>query len=221
MSHIYGDDGDGNSEYERWSQARDDIESSGLLKKTHSQELTYGEFDLRLLSRALALGLEHLPAAPAPRTFVDIGSGYGRAAHGAAALLGDDWGVVGLEIVPAMHDFAGRVEAPWASRTSFVLGDYAEEGGAAEDALTRADFCFAFATTWPSAGTPYLAGLTRVLGDRLCDGAVAMTADKQLVQEELGPGGERFEEVARVDGPNRCCGDSTVFVYKFRGGRGI
>jgi hypothetical protein len=43
-----------------------------------------------------------------------------------------------------------------------------------------------------------------------------MTVDKQLVAgEALAPDASRFELLHQMDGPNRSCGESTVYFHRF------
>jgi hypothetical protein len=144
----------------------------------------------------------------------------------AAAEMLPLWHSVGIEIVPGLHEHASEVilsaDLDASRRCTFILGDYAEDGGSAEKALTGASLVFCFATTWPTPGKmPYLSTLSSVLGRRLRHGAVVITVDKQLATDVLGPSGERFVLAAELTGPNRATGDSNVFVYTLDDGRNI
>jgi hypothetical protein len=227
VDQLYGDAEDENQEYHRWRMAQDDIEESraGLLQDMHASELVFGEFDLHLLGAALRFAcgaLGEAASGDARRTFVDVGSGYGRCVLAGASMLGDDWSCCGIEIVPGMVEYSSqmlaearaRPEFPWSSRVRFVAGDYSAAGGEAERALAAADVVFCFATTWPSGGTPYLTTASSVLGRRMRHGAIVMTADKQLAREELGRDGARFELLHHIDGKNQCVGESTVYVHR-------
>jgi hypothetical protein len=135
----------------------------------------------------------------------------------AAAEMLPLWQAVGIEIVPGLHESAldthRSARADTAYRSSFVLGDYADEGGLAERALAGASLVFCFATTWPTGKSPYLPTLSSVLGCRLRRGSVVITVDKQISPDVLGPSGKHFRQVAMITGPNRATGDSNVFVY--------
>jgi Histone methylation protein DOT1 len=236
VDKLYGDDEDENMDYHRWVSARALIDQSGLSKAMHLNALTYGEFDLHLFAKSLKythviLEEDHEEECTENSSrpsgsngvFVDIGSGYGRICMAAAGIL-EGWNTVGIEIVQGLVESADelRTEAQalgccssWAQNVKFIHSDYTEIGGAAEVAISSATIVFCFATTWPSGGTPYLGGLSGVLGRLLRNGSFVITVDKQLVtDQDVDAHGARFHYLHSLTGSNRSTEESTTYIYR-------
>jgi len=179
--------------------------------------LVYGEFDLAFLERLLE--------AAEPQkgdTFVDLGSGCGRAVLGAALLRPSTWAeCVGVEFLPELHAAAveARVrldEMPELADTpvapvGYTCADlWSEE---AEAPLAAASVAFSYSVTWERDDEGYLTSLSTLLARRLSDGARACTVDLKLRSDAEAT----FEQVAEVAGSNPETGEETVgYVWRVR-----
>ena len=178
--------------------------------------MVYGEFDLAFLARLLE--------AAEPQkgdTFVDLGSGCGRAVLGAALLRPHTWAeCVGLECLPELHAEAinSRVrldELPELAATPIAPVGYTCAdlwGEEAEAPLAAADVAFSYSVTWESE-EGYLTTLSSLLARRLSDGARACTVDLKLRSDADAS----FDLVATVMGCNPETGEGTVgYVWRVR-----
>lgn len=226
---IFGDNEDEYMHYHRWCKAQEAVARSDLKNEMDADALVYGEFDLQFFGKALKIACELLPGrAPAeshcarPR-FVDIGSGLGRIVQ-AASLMLPQWDCIGIEIVPDLVRAAeemceighgiGMANSARKGSRKFIHGDYSDPSCDVKDALQGAEIVFCFATTWPSAGTPYLNTLTAVLGQLVSPQAVVMTVDKQLASDELDESKRKFVLRTQFDGANLATGQSTLYMYQ-------
>jgi SAM-dependent methyltransferase len=183
-------------------------------------ELTYGEFDLEfhdhLVQRALVAGRSPEQASELQQlNFLDIGSGVGRLCI-AQALRRDCWhNIVGVEIVPQLHDMGLKALAQIKeeqrhdanlSNIELLLGDVHEADFISQVAP---DVAFCYCSTWPSRGV-FVTELSYTLGTRMKPGARVITVDKQLASEK---GLWEFELLEECHGANAETGGEGSIGY--------
>lgn len=215
IDEAYGDAHNAHMSTNRCIAARREGVQTGLLAEL-GQKLVYGDMDLQLLSRAL----QRIELRDGD-SFVDVGSGYGRAVIAAACLYAGRNGVriansCGLEILPSLHECAVQKYGEIAETLGgdlapceFVLGDFYKNERAVQ-IVEQADCVFAFATTWDSVDD-VLTTLAEYFVEHVKIGAYVLTVDKMLPTQ--GRNGKKFRFIEAIDGENEATGESTVHIY--------
>ena len=179
-------------------------------------EFVYGEFDAALFSRLLDLA-----GATDGDNFVDVGSGVGRIVLAAALCKPELADCHGIEILPELHEAAimarQRFETlppplcdqPIAPCQYSCIDLYSD---AAAAALQAADIAFSYSVTWERDDEGRLTTLSRVLAERLKNGARVITVGVTLLPEVADA---RFERVGTLSGANADTGpESQCHVFR-------
>ena len=145
-------------------QNEDDYQAKVISVRDPSLELAYGEFPFDSVDALVDAALQHCDANTSSLTFVDLGSGAGRVCLYMAMTRPSNWRVLGIEVVPSLHELACQAAQAAIEMQPVGDSDYRADTspsslqlflGPAQDythVLQQADIVFCYSTAWDTAG---------------------------------------------------------------------
>lgn len=178
--------------------------------------LTYAEVDMKTMRMIIAKCSSIGPLLMGQGSFVDLGSGAGKAAV-AAALLGPWAKVTGVEFLQSLHAVAlksvERLEAhPLHAEiplptVSFVKGDFADARPSQSPLTSLAPECTCALSVATMYQAPQLEAMTE-MAKLMPNNSFFITFGQKLVKA-----GDEWEEVYK-EALDMCWGRATLFIYK-------